>query len=483
MNVVAIIHTYSQDKELGSYMTELVRGFEKVGCNLHLIITNELVSNLQASNLKPTISEDKIIEFIKQVAPSFVFTTNRGGITKKMMAEISCPIVTWMVDRIPFLHHGAGHDELFGESDYVVTSSYGNIKRLEAIYPKIRGRVFFLPFCTNTEDFKIYDIKQESINISFVGTFFYCGQLTEILNSYFHDEGIIRKILLLVSKVEKNYDLDFEQEVAQSGLNFLLKEYNLDIYKFKGLLANAVSLNSRVKNLDAVADLGLKLYGTKNWLNVNQYSLALLNCFQFDHFIKTREQLVGLYQNSKIAVNVSHHQAVNGLPYRIYDIMASKALLITEYNEDSDLFRLFGPEVPVPMYKSPQELRRLCQYYLEHEAERQEIVARCNKLISEKFSFEQRVRDFFSIIEVNIDSAPPLKGKIIKVDVAKEFYNESVIFNISQNRFMSCAGENTALKFQRLSRDIPGEYKLLLKRFLKLILPLRVRVYLRSFMK
>ncbi len=152
-DVVAIIHTYAQDQELGSYMSELVKGFERVGVKLHLIITNHLVANLGSTKLRFDISEAKIIQFIHKVNPAFVFTTNRGGITVRMMQDIPCPIVTWMVDRIPFLHHGGGHNNLFCEKDYVITSSYQNVKRLETIYPVLKGRVHFFPFATDIESF------------------------------------------------------------------------------------------------------------------------------------------------------------------------------------------------------------------------------------------------------------------------------------------------------------------------------------------
>ena len=168
-----------------------------------------------------------------------------------------------------------------------------------------------------------------------------------------------------------------------------MKDFNLDLYRFKGLLANSISLNKRIKALDAVNDLGLKLYGTENWIQANAYSLDLLRKYQFGHFIKTRSQLVDIYQRSKIALNISHHQAVNGLPYRIFDIMASNAMLLTEYREHSDLFRLFGRDLPMPMYRNTKELRKLTRYYLEHEDERKEIVYKCNQLIKNGFSFER----------------------------------------------------------------------------------------------
>lgn len=417
-DVVAFIHTYAKDGELGSYMAELVKGFEQNGCKLHLILTNDLVGNLAATEFLPKVSEDKLIAFIKQVDPAFIFSTNRGGITKKMMRELDYPIVTWMVDRIPFLHHGGTHKDLFFNNDYVVTSSKANVGRLEKIYPILQGRVFYYPFCTNIEHFS--GEHEQNINISFVGTYFYCGQFTEILKRYKgSDKRVLKNILQLLSDVEHDYDLDFEKAITSYGLESVLVDFNLDIYKFKGLLANVISLNSRVQYLDVISDLGLKLYGTDNWVNVSQFSTSLLRCYQFDEFIKTRQQLVSLYQRSKIAVNVSHHQAVNGLPYRVFDIMASNALLITEYKEDSDLFRLFGENMPVPMYKNKDELRELCKYYLENDAERKKVVKQCNKLVVNGFSFKDRVNDFYSLL--GMKGSNHVYGEVERIEVQRDF--------------------------------------------------------------
>ncbi|RME60799.1 glycosyltransferase family 1 protein [Candidatus Parcubacteria bacterium] len=424
VSVVAFIHTYARDGELGSYMEELVKGFESCGVNLHLIITNHLVPNLGSTRYKASISEDKVIQYINDVNPSFLFTTNRGGITKRIMQETSCPIITWMVDRIPFLHHGGGHESLFCERDHVITSSYKNVARLEKIYPILKGRVYYKPFATNIESFTSIHSDVQDINISFVGTYFYAGQFTKILEYYQDCPEVYYGLLRISEKIEDNYDLDIEEAVRECGVQRVLEDFSLDIFKFKGLIANVVSLNKRVHCLEAVSDLGLQLYGTPNWVKVNQFSLPLLRCFKAFEFIKTREQLVSLYQRSKIAINISHHQADAGLPYRIFDIMASNALLITEYHEDSDLFRLFGKDMPVPMYSSAQELRDLCSYYLNNENERKALVKRCNDLVSRGFSFKDRVRDFVDIVG---ERTPEIFTPRIQVDARKLFQRSEPI--------------------------------------------------------
>ena len=433
--VVAIIHTYARDRELGSYFQSLVDAFVESGVTLHLILTNDLVPNLGARGFSADVSERKLIAYINGVSPDFVFSTNRGGITSGMMREVQCPIVTWMVDRIPFLHHGGGHNSLFGERDYVVTSSTKNVARLESLYPVLKNRVHYLPFATNVGDFQRYSDVEQDVDISFVGTYFYCGQLTNILDTYKHDKKLVEPILKLVKRISENYDLDINDEVKELGLEYVLKDFDLDIFKFKGLLANAISLNRRVKCLDAVSDLGLRLYGTENWVNVNQFSLQLLSCYQFGEFIKTRGQLVNLYQRTKIGLNVSHHQAVDGLPYRIFDIMASRALLVSDFREDSDLYKLFGRDIPIPMYRDENDLRKCVVHFQKNESERRDAVNECNRLVRDGFSFQDRVKQFYDI--VGLSFATSSSGKLLRV--------ERSVF-VTEKRPSRCQGSGSARK-------------------------------------
>lgn len=472
-DVVALLHTYARDGELGSFMAELAQGFASAGCKLHLIVTNSLVDNLTANKYKPSISDKKVAEYINRVNPAFVFTTNRGGITKNIMEAIDCPIITWMVDRIPFMHHGGTHDDLFCDKDFVITSSTINVNRLESIYPILNGKVYYLPFCTNIDQFNHTFNHEKSINISFVGTYFYCGKLTEILNYYTNNKKIYRSIIKFSEELKKNYEIDIDYLISQLNLDAVLKDFALDKFKFKGLIANALSLNRRIKSLDSISDLGLQLYGTENWTNVNQYSLQLLECFQENNFIKTRSQLVEIYDRSKISINVSHVQAGPGLPYRIFDILASSSLLITEYHPESDLFNLFGKPLPIPMYRSNDELRKLCSHYLKDSNERLQLVKECNALVKNGFTFRDRVLDFYKIINAKspLSSEERVFGDILYVNPNKYFLKTShTRISVSKKNFDSAHSSHKKNTFvnhflSKLSIQTKTKLKIYLNRY------------------
>ena len=170
--IVAIIHSYMPDKRIDPYFSGLLSAFEKQGVEVHLILANDLVGNLGARGIKPEISESKIINYINALNPDFIFNSNRAGITKGILEKTVCPIITWMVDLMPFLHHGGDHKDLFCERDYLITSSYKSVEVFEKIYPILKNRVFFIPVATNILDFKETKFDKQDINISFVGSLF-----------------------------------------------------------------------------------------------------------------------------------------------------------------------------------------------------------------------------------------------------------------------------------------------------------------------
>ncbi len=73
--------------------------------------------------------------------------------------------------------------------------------------------------------------------------------------------------------------------------------------------------------------------------------------------LTSKESLEDIYNSSKVNINVSHAQARGGLPWRVFDVMATNGVLVSDYQEDLEL--LFGSEIKIPIYHSPSEARQL----------------------------------------------------------------------------------------------------------------------------
>jgi spore maturation protein CgeB len=103
--------------------------------------------------------------------------------------------------------------------------------------------------------------------------------------------------------------------------------------------------------------------------------------------------------------------------------MSSNALLVTKRTPEPDLYRVFGPDCPVPMYDSLDELEAICAHYLAHEDERRAVVAACNALVTPDFSFRSRCLDYLRLAGVTYQppSGAPAARKDVRVLTDQEF--------------------------------------------------------------
>ena len=77
------------------------------------------------------------------------------------------------------------------------------------------------------------------------------------------------------------------------------------------------------------------------------------------------EELVGLYNKTKIALNISQWDtaSLSGLNLRIFDIPACGAFLLTDYSDA--LAEYFKPGEEIETFKDIAELKDKLSYYLK----------------------------------------------------------------------------------------------------------------------
>lgn len=140
----------------------------------------------------------------------------------------------------------------------------------------------------------------------------------------------------------------------------------------------------RLKFLSAVADLGLDIYGSFWHIDAMNYFPEVLQCVRNEQkWTKAQNEM--LYNSARIAFNTKHIQAQNGFSFRVCDILASNACLVSERCNDFDT--LF-PDVHIPQFESPSEARELCLKLLNNENQRLEIVEAAHEAIEKDFRFK-----------------------------------------------------------------------------------------------
>ena len=423
-------YSWTLGHQLDAYQSNLVDAFVKRGFSVHVILSNYLADNVNYG-IRADVSQEKIISYIRDCGADLVLSMNHGAMTKNIQSSINCPIISWIVDDIPHIFFPDGSDNLEamfdGKVKVIISSTELHDQFLRRI-PSLKGRLFLLPAATNIEAFKGFEnVKRH--NISFVGSSLDLRDIYYFVNANLDEnKQTVGLILEAIKKMRENYRLDFSALMLELGLdqNPKIKEWGEE--KFRMILANLISNNERFQAIEALHELGVSLFGNKDWLNSLATSTRVLECYQAGNVIRNHSQLVDIYQTSKISINIPQIQVESALPYRVFDIMASDSLLITKYHPDSDAYVFFGKDFPAPMYKDVPHLKELCHFYLNNEDARKEIVKKCNLLISKGFSFDERVEDILRLASFSAPKDAQKTGS--RVQLATDHFYSLLIINM-----------------------------------------------------
>ena len=177
---------------------------------------------------------------------------------------------------------------------------------------------------------------------------------------------------------------------------FQSEEFDAAYFLNRDEMVDSLSGSIRILTLSEVADLGLVIFGTKSWVTENCADPHIPLAYD-SRAVYSLKHNQDVYNASRLAINVNHVQATTGFSWRVCDIMASDACLVSEYKPD---FERCFPGVPIPLFTNRYEARELCRKLLDNKNMRRDIIARCNEIIDAKFRFENLVpllEDFFKV--------------------------------------------------------------------------------------
>lgn len=180
-----------------------------------------------------------------------------------------------------------------------------------------------------------------------------------------------------------------------------------------GTIMNIKSGEWRTRVIAAVAPIGLRIFGPKEWYNISSFSLDAF--FSYDpRLAYSLAHNEDIYNRSRIAINITHKQNVSAYPWRVPDIMATNACLVSDYSQE--LIADFGATVPLQTYQSPGEAYDICKKLLADEPMRRDIVAASRAAIQDGFLWEHRLRDISQITGISFcnPQTPPGHYEILK---------------------------------------------------------------------
>jgi len=377
---------------IGPYYEGLFRSLVRNGNDVLYFNGSEfLKDSWNGSNtLKNNLDVEKIENKIKKFNPDLVITFNYTTY-KNLHKIVDCPICIWDAD-LPY--YFSDKDTIKDNLDrfYFLCFSEHNLSLSHELFGASKERIFHVPTATDFRAEK-RDIKQ---NISFIGTNFKFSltkdQLKEIITNPLKLENFNR----IRAEFEENYDVRLEDVLAK---------YNIPPSCFADLteadFRNCIRGKERAQILNEVVPLGLRLYGNiyTDWFDVSPYFLDLALCYDngdVADLLSNQE----IYNASRIGISISHPQSYKGFPFRVADIMATNACLVSDWKPDQ--YNMFGKYLKIPMYQTKYEAYTICKDLLNDEKKRQDIVLKSQQVIDEHFRFENQLKRLEGIFGLSL---------------------------------------------------------------------------------
>jgi hypothetical protein len=372
------------------YMTETIDSLAAAGADIDVYLGSQLTKAYGIYGLNEALQPERIGAFIAARGYDAAISFNNSMLVPEVLAAIRGRIVTVIVDEPEHLfdYHLRGPFDVMREDIQIVAMSSALERRIADTVPEAVPRTHFMLPATWQRPSDPAPPKR--FEISWVASYVGDANLDQYLALVVDRPDFNALTRRCVALIERDGDLrELRNEASNDRALVGALPWTFDF--FQNQIQNIVTNRMRVAAVERLAPLGLVLFGNANWSRLLTHNVAVLAALQPGLPAATHADLRRIYDASKLSINVPQAQSADGsVQYRMTDVMASQALLITRHSERSDLHRVFGDDCPVPTYRDLDELERLCRHYLTHEDERRELVARCNALLASGFSFAER---------------------------------------------------------------------------------------------
>ncbi len=300
----------------------------------------------------------------------------------KEIAAASASEITF----IPFNHAGYMKSDSYARAQLLDNEYFRENRGLVRLYAEIEERIaseqadvlmvdtynpYHPDFLKKLAIYKVLRIADGPMS-SYDRDFAYLHAFDQILYhspAYSKDMDMREKLLYCGAKKIDFWTLgsfDALCDKSKSEKDILENRRDIDVVFVGALAPNKMPLIAAVKKA-----LGrrMRLYGLANLKKNAYFNLR----YGFPGWVTSLpfEQYVPLYQNAKIGINVHNRGDYTVGGYRLFDLPANGVMQISDGGPYLDSFFEVGKEIE--SYRNADELIDKIKYYLDHDAEREEI--------------------------------------------------------------------------------------------------------------
>jgi len=216
-------------------------------------------------------------------------------------------------------------------------------------------------------------------------------------------------------------------------------------------------------------DEGIRIFGPESWLALAPFNTKIIEAYQpkFAYSLHHNELI---YNRSKIGLNVCHTQNITGYPWRVPDILASDAILLSD--PQPDLHEDFEKDIDLQVYESPAEAKDLAQKLLGDNVLRDDLISQQNEAIEQGFRWQHRMPVMQELTNVDLSKQGDEAGRYELFSLDKK---------ISDNTLARSVFAVVQFKASLHNSDKPKMFTLNIKQKIKRslwsILPEKIKFY------
>ena len=345
---------------------------------------------------------EEYLEKIKAFNPDiFIFFNNQFWLIQK---EFNCPVYIYDVDSPTGYCNSNLIKDNINNYKFITQQTDGADMIIDSLGAN-KNNIKYIPPYTMIKAQQV----EQSINIGFLGTNWAYTDFNSIINfisqAHSHEDKIVaRRVYELFEK----YPTMTSDEIYENFNLQANKKLKLDNLYYTACRVSGIK---RLRYLENIADLGLEIRGLF-WENNPVLATYPELLFSYSKEITTTiDKVAQFYNSTKLQLNTKHIQAKSGFSWRVADILATNACLVSEYASDIEKFGF-----KIPMFISLNEEREICEKLLKNENMRKDIVAHSQEIINKNHRFENVLPLFEDFMGMSLHSNNEGSLEIITID-------------------------------------------------------------------
>jgi len=375
---------YDDGYKIACFYDQFLNSLADSGNEVKVFIPNMFNEDVFCSDnqLRPNVNENKLRQDIKDFAPQLVITFNHATY-HKILECTDCPIVIWDADLLPLWNQVDLIKKNLDRYIFFCFSEFGRHYINEQLGVPF-NQTYLMENATSLKRKE----QEQDVNISFIGTYF--GTHRTISDYITHHSGE-PGLLSVMDAIKKN------PFIPKKDLEHIIgcKIDEIDEKLYTGFFSS----ENRINALNSISDLGLELYGDTGWLSLADILPSLSACY-IRKKVYTALHNQDLYNRSKVCININHSQSVHGMPWRVFDIMATGGCLVSSFS--SAIQKKLRKCVDIPMFENHYEARKLCKKLLKDSVWRNEIVSASNEYIDKYARWPMRFKQMEEIFGIKL---------------------------------------------------------------------------------